>query len=141
MPTRKGKAPSKKQPPTEHPKPYKSVLWDHFDTIQKLRRRRESWRGIADHLNQAHQLAVSYKTIQRFFKRASDPKTGKLKSLPLGFTGVPTGTEEEAAAERPKQSSRERLRAEAASLEKKTKEREAKWKFTSPYQDKPARKK
>jgi hypothetical protein len=41
---------------------------------------------------------------------------------------------------RAKQTPRERLRAEAASLEKKTKEREAKWKFTSPYQDKPARK-
>jgi len=140
MPTRKGKAPSKKQPPTEHPKPYKSVLWDHFDTIQKLRRRRESWRGIADHLNQAHQLGVNYKTIQRFFKRASDPKTGKLKPLPLGFGDAVIGREEAETKPRRK-SSRERLRAEAASLEKKTKEREAKWKFTSPYQNKPARKK
>src|SRR5260221_2997492 len=40
-----------------------------------------------------------------------------------------------------RQSSRERLQAEADALQKQTEEREAKWKFTSPYQDKPARKK
>jgi len=62
------------------------------------------------------------------------------KGLPLGFDEIVEGSKPE-EDNIPKQTPRERLRAEAASLEKKTKEREAKWKFTSPYQDKPARKK
>jgi hypothetical protein len=131
-PPYKRKTSDKSQPPTEHPKPYQSPLWSHFGLIQKLRRRRESWKKIADHLSQAHQLKVSHKTIQRFFSRAVDPKTGRPKPAPLGF---PSTTSKEIIDEPQKQSSRERLRAEAASIQKETEERERKWTFGSPYHD------
>jgi hypothetical protein len=131
-PPYKRKTSDKSQPPTEHPKPYQSPLWSHFGLIQKLRRRRESWKKIADHLSQAHQLKVSHKTIQRFFSRAIDPKTGRPKPAPLGF---PSTTSKEIIDEPQKQSSRERLRAEAASIQKETEERERKWTFGSPYHD------
>jgi hypothetical protein len=139
-PPQKRKVASKSSPPTEHPKPYRSALWSHFDLIQKLRRRRESWQKIADHLNKAHRLRVSHKTIQRFFKRAIDPKTGKLKPPPLGFP-LPTSNSKETVNEPRKQSSRERLQAEAALVQKQTEEREAKWKFGSPYEEKPTSRK
>jgi hypothetical protein len=109
-------------------------LWSHFDLIQKLRRRRESWQKIADHLNQAHRLSVSHKTVQRFFKRAIDPQTGKLKATPLGFPPS-TSNSKETVNEPRKQSSRERLQAEAALIQKQTAERETKWKFGSPYEE------
>ena len=127
----KRKSTDKSRPPTEHPKPYQSPLWSHFGLIQKLRRRRESWKKIADHMSQAHQLKVSHKTIQRFFSRAIDPKTGRPKPAPLGF---PSTTSKEIIDEPQKQSSRERLRAEAASIQKETEERERKWTFGSPYE-------
>jgi hypothetical protein len=136
MPAPQKRKPASKSPPTEHPKPYQSALWSHFDLIQKLRRRRESWQKIADHLNQAHRLRVSHKTVQRFFKRAVDPKTGKLKPSPLGFP-PPTSSSRETINEPRQQSSRERLQAEAALIQKQTEQRESKWKFGSPYEEEP----
>jgi hypothetical protein len=137
---KKEKVSANKQPPIEHPKPYKSALWDHFDAIQKLRRRREPWQAIADHLNRDHQLAVSYKTVQRFFKRAIDPKTNKRKALPLGFSA--SVTERESPIDHnSEENARERLRAEATQQQKEIEERESKWKFGSLYEEKSARKK
>jgi hypothetical protein len=137
---KKEKVAANKQPPIKHPKPYQSALWDHFETIQKLRRQRESWQAIANHLNREHRLAVSYKTVQRFFKRAIDAKTNRPKPLPLGFSsGL---SDRKAAAELgPRQSSRERLRAEVAIQQKETEERESKWKFGSLYEGKQKRNK
>jgi hypothetical protein len=132
MPVRQRKKAAKPNPPTEHPKPYQSPLWDHLDTIAKLRRRRQPWESIAEHLNNAHGLNVSYKTVQRFFKRASDPANPrKLKALPLGFDPSVAVTVQEPI----QRSSGDRLRAEAALIRKQTEEKESKWKFGSPYEE------
>jgi hypothetical protein len=93
-----------------------------------------------EELRNRHGITTTESTVMRFFKRAWVRLQEGSKGLPLGFGEI---AEEESKPGRdniPKQSSRERLRAEAASLEKQTKEREAKWKFSSP-QEKPARKK
>jgi IS30 family transposase len=122
---------AKLNPPTEHPKPYQSPLWDHLETIVKLRRRRASWEAIAEHLNKTHGLNVSFQTVQRFLKRASDPNNPrKLKALPLGFEPNAAATKQA----KKDQSSRDRLRAEAAFMRMEAEERETKWKFGSPYE-------
>ena len=135
-----GKKPAKTFPPTEHPRPFQSILWQHLELIRLRRRQRHPWRVIVEELQNQHGITTTQSTVMRFFKRARARLQEGSKGLPLGFDEIVEGSKPE-EDNIPKQTPRERLRAEAASLEKKTKEREAKWKFTSPYQDKPARKK
>jgi len=116
------------------------VLWQHLELIRLRRRQRHPWRVIVEELRNQHGITTTESTVMRFFKRAWTRLQEGSKGLPLGFDEIARESKPAEDAIR-KQTPRERLRAEAASLEKKTKEREAKWKFTSPYQNKPARKK
>lgn len=135
-----GKKPAKTSPPTEHPLPFQSVLWEHLELIRLRRRQRHPWRVIVEELRNLHGISTTESTVMRFFKRAWSRLREGNKGLPLGFEEI---AQESKSAEdvTPKQSSRERLRAEATALEKETKDREAKWKFSSPYEQQPARKK
>ena len=62
------------------PKPYKSPLWPHLETIRSMRRAHKTWAEIADHLEQTHTLKTDFTTICNFFRRVS-----KRKKQPLGF--------------------------------------------------------
>lgn len=46
-----------------------------------MRRARATWQSIAEHLAQAHQIKVTFRTVRNFFARAQQRKG----SLPLGF--------------------------------------------------------
>jgi hypothetical protein len=66
-------------PPKSHPSPYTSQLWPHLETIRMLRRRRKTWRAIANHLEEACGIKLGVWTVRNFFKRATSGK------VPLGF--------------------------------------------------------
>jgi len=72
----------KPKPPEKHPAAWQSPLWEHLDLIRSMRRARKGWKVIADHLKAAHGISVNYRTVIRFYARATNPKKGK---LPLGF--------------------------------------------------------
>src|SRR5690242_15104317 len=66
----------------DHPAPFGSALWEHYETIQKMRLARKSWPTIALHL-QVHGVSISHTAVYNFFKRATRIlREGK---LPLGF--------------------------------------------------------
>jgi hypothetical protein len=71
-----------KRIPDAHPKPYKSPLWPHLETIRLLRRQRKTWVAIAAHLEQTNGFKTSFRAVHKFFKRASTGHT------PLGFNDV-----------------------------------------------------
>ena len=73
---------NKPKPPEKHPVAWQSPLWEHLDLIRSMRRARKGWKVIADHLKAAHGISVNYRTVIRFYARATKPKKGK---LPLGF--------------------------------------------------------
>jgi hypothetical protein len=73
------RAPGKRIPRT-HPKPYQSLLWAHLETIRKLRRKRQTWAGIALHLKESHGVETTAATVSKFFKRAA------IGRVPIGFT-------------------------------------------------------
>ena len=61
-------------------KAYQSSLREHFQTIKCMRRARNTWRQISEHLATEHALHVTPQWIQEFFKLAT-----KRNRLPLGF--------------------------------------------------------
>src|SRR5438045_3657345 len=63
------------------PGPFQSPLWEHWDLIKSMRKRRKMWKEIAEVLKREHGLETSHKTIQNFFKRASNPK----QKRPMGW--------------------------------------------------------
>jgi hypothetical protein len=62
--------------------PYQSQLRPHYDFIRDERRRRKTWREIADVLGQRG-VSITASAIYKFFKRQQVPK-----KLPLGFEDV-----------------------------------------------------
>lgn len=73
-----------RKPPREHPVAWQSPLWAHHGTIRELRQARKSWPQVAEHLEREHGLKVTWRTVRRFFARAT--KRAKSGKLPLGFT-------------------------------------------------------
>jgi hypothetical protein len=73
--------PLAKPVPQTHAKPYQSPLWKHLETIRNLRRKHETWEGIASHLKDDHGLKTSAPTVLKFFKRAA------VGRVPIGFSG------------------------------------------------------
>jgi hypothetical protein len=73
----------------DHPAPFGSVLWDHYETIQKMRLARKSWPAISLHLDQAHGVKADHTTIYNFFKRAT--RILREGRLPLGFKDPRSG--------------------------------------------------
>jgi len=71
--------PAASRMPQTHPRPYSSPLWPHLETIRALRRKHETWRAIASHLNESHGLKIGRATVLKFFKRAAKGR------LPIGF--------------------------------------------------------
>jgi len=76
---------SKRIPPKEHPPAWGSPLWPPLETIRKMRRQRKTWVSISKLLQEEHGLTITYRTVRKFFKRASK---NDLK-LPLGFPTEP----------------------------------------------------
>ena len=59
---------------SEHPRPYRSRLWEHLDEIRQLRRRRWTWREITEHLHREHGVSVTLWTVQKFARRVANGK-------------------------------------------------------------------
>lgn len=59
---------------SEHPRPYRSQLWNYVDEIRQLRRRRWTWREITDHLRREHGVHVTLWTVQKFARRVANGK-------------------------------------------------------------------
>ena len=65
---------------TEPARPFRSILVRYLDEIRKLRRRRHTWRAIAEHLTKHRGVKITASGVHIFFKRAT-----RRKRLPLGF--------------------------------------------------------
>jgi hypothetical protein len=65
---------------TEPARPFRSILVRYLDEIRKLRRRRHTWRAIAEHLTKHRGVKITASGVHIFFKRAA-----RRKKLPLGF--------------------------------------------------------
>src|SRR5690242_4318162 len=63
--------------------PFQSPLWDHWELIKSMRRKRKMWKEIAEVLEKEHGLKTSHKTIQNFVKRAL--RIRKEGRLPFGW--------------------------------------------------------
>jgi hypothetical protein len=76
--------------PKEHPRAWNSALWDHVETIRTLRRSRKTWKEVAGHLEKAHGLKLSDRTIRNFYVRY----TARLRAgtLPAGYEPEPQPT-------------------------------------------------
>src|SRR5260221_7273363 len=70
------------------PRPFRSVLRPHLDEIRRMRRARNTWREIAEHLTATHGIRIAPPSVYLFFKRAVRRKT-----LPLGFEDLPIACE------------------------------------------------
>ena len=64
----------------ERPKPFQTPLWEHLDEIRAMRRRKRTWREIAQWLSTEHNISVRHNTVLAFFKRVS-----RRKQPPLGY--------------------------------------------------------
>ena len=87
----------------DHPPAWGSPLWPHVDEIKSMRKRRQTWREIAEFLEATHGVKTTRGTVQRFFKRAKELK----KSLPLGFdtmTGAEPGSDTPSEMRKPEPS-------------------------------------
>jgi hypothetical protein len=61
-------------------RPYRSKLADHLDEIRHLRRARQTWRAIAQHLTNNRGVRLTASGVHIFFKRSA-----RRRRLPLGF--------------------------------------------------------
>lgn len=73
--------------PKEHPRAWNSALWDHVETLRTLRRSRKTWKEIAGHLEKAHGLKLSDRTIRNFFVRYTE--RSRAGTLPAGYEPEP----------------------------------------------------
>lgn len=126
----------KKGPPTQHPKPFQSVLWPHLELIRNRRRQRQPWRVIVEELHNQHGVQATLPTLMRFFQRVSqrtqDGKTSP--TLPLGFAEVVEDTP--ASMSSSHRTAGERIRTEANLNRQKIQKKESKWKFPPVFQEK-----
>lgn len=67
--------------PDNLPKAFQSALWPHLDEIRALRRSRKMWVEIAQHLEQKHDIKMTYRAIRNFFVRATSPN----RRIPYGM--------------------------------------------------------
>src|SRR5258708_18897977 len=66
-----GKKPAQTSPPTEHPRPFQSILWQHLELIRLRRRQRHPCRAIGQELQNSHGITTTQSTAMRLFKHAS----------------------------------------------------------------------
>jgi transposase len=84
MPRRRQKSPQRTRPaglplpPREHPHAWGSALWDHLEEIRSLRKRRATWKAVAEALAEKG-VRRHPAVVRRFFKRALTTR------LPDGF--------------------------------------------------------
>jgi hypothetical protein len=83
--------------PKHHPVAWQSALWDHLEEIRALRRKRQTWRQIAQQLRDEHRLEISYQAVRNFFVRATAPK----RRIPVGLEHVVGATPRRPAAPPP----------------------------------------
>src|SRR5258708_13519150 len=61
-----GKKPAKTSPPTDHPRPFQSILWQHLELIRLRRRQRHPCLVIAEELQNQPGTPTPHATPIRF---------------------------------------------------------------------------
>src|SRR5260370_5411632 len=80
----------------EPARPFRSILIGYLDEIRRLRRARQTWRAIAEHLTNDRGVKITASGVHIFFKRAT-----RRKSPPLGFDDPVTSLPADRPASKP----------------------------------------